>query len=188
MDMRAFYRSFGRANYRLSYCTQNSTLRRFNSTNAEHIQWVERFRPTDIPRHQFDLIFSRSSGAGGQNVNKVNTRATIKLSKEVWNQVCWLPLAVKQQLVPGRFPYITKSGGILVTSERTRSRQANLDDCFEKLCKGIKDSVVFFADPSDEAVSRWAKIHKVQDEKRLAAKKFQQSKKEFRRQRGSIDS
>lgn len=160
---------------------------RWNSTNAEYKAWIDAFKPRDIPRHQFDLVFSRSSGAGGQNVNKVNTKATIKLGKQQWADATWVPSAVKAQLVPGKFPYITKSGGILVTSERTRSRQANLDDCFEKLCQSIKDSAVFLADPSAEAVERWDHIRKVQNEKRLKDKKLRQSKKDFRKRVSIID-
>jgi protein subunit release factor B len=43
----------------------------FNSEEAAEIkQWLATFTQSSIPRDSFSYIFSRSSGPGGQNVNK----------------------------------------------------------------------------------------------------------------------
>jgi len=47
-------------------------FKRFNSTNAinEAKKWLQNLTPSKIPRNEFKITFSRSSGPGGQKVNK----------------------------------------------------------------------------------------------------------------------
>ena len=64
--------------------------------------WVQQFKlqgGLTPPRHANDytLSYSRSSGPGGQNVNKVSTKATVRLDLE--KAKTWLPEHVQQGLI-----------------------------------------------------------------------------------------
>jgi ribosome-associated protein len=83
-----------------------------------------------IPDSEFQFTFVRSSGPGGQNVNKVNTKAVLR----------W-PVAASPSLsgpVRARFlarysSRLTTAGELILTSQRYRDQSKNRDDCLDKL-------------------------------------------------------
>ena len=83
-----------------------------------------------VPQREFRFSYARSSGPGGQNVNKVNSK--VQLS---WNPTDSeaLPAEVLQRLLVQQRNRINKAGELLVTSERFRDRERNVSDCVEKL-------------------------------------------------------
>lgn len=146
-------------------------------------QWVSDLKPHDIPRTLFEISFARSSGPGGQNVNKLNTKACIKMSHSQWSKQTWIPQAIKEQLEANcSFTYLTKSQNLVVQSDRTRSRHENLEDCFQKLCNSIKNCVHFESNPSLEDIKKWEKISLRSNSERLDKKKRKSQKKQSRRQ------
>jgi ribosome-associated protein len=83
-----------------------------------------------VPRRELRFSYARSSGPGGQNVNKVNSKV----------QLSWkpsdsegLPDEVLQRLLVQQRNRINKLGELLITSERYRDREKNVDDCLRKL-------------------------------------------------------
>ena len=84
----------------------------------------------NIPSEQLEFTFVRSSGPGGQNVNKVASKAQLRwnpgksglLSPEVLQRL--------ETLFPAHF---TKEGDLLITSQKTRDQLKNREDCLEKL-------------------------------------------------------
>ena len=72
--------------------------------------------------------YSRSSGSGGQNVNKLSTKCEARLRVD---ETPW-PQAVKVRLKngPGQ---VTSSGDLIVVSERHRTQAANRKDALDKL-------------------------------------------------------
>lgn len=83
-----------------------------------------------IPKSELDWTFVRASGPGGQNVNKVASKAVLR-----WNVANSpsLPAEVKQRLQtqqPGRF---TSQGELILQSQRFRDQERNRQDCLEKL-------------------------------------------------------
>ncbi len=74
--------------------------------------------------------FSRSSGAGGQNVNKVNTKATLR-----WDVMGSpsLPNDVRDRFLRSYRRRITADGDFVLRSQRFRDRGRNVADCLEKL-------------------------------------------------------
>ena len=132
-----------------------------------------------VPKHLYSLKFSRSSGPGGQNVNKVSTKVTLSLSESFLYHI---PKLVLEQLVEKDFKYFNKSKKlILIQSDLTRSRESNVDDCFNKLAKEMNDIVYFRNTENDEVnQAKWKKIKQKTNEKRLQDKKRLKLKKEHR--------
>jgi peptidyl-tRNA hydrolase ICT1 len=153
----------------------------YSNAAAKSREWLRTLTQDQIPRDQFETVYSRSSGPGGQNVNKVNSKVTIKMDSHAWRTTNWVPDNVKIQLVPGKFPYITKTGVILVSSQRTRDRLTNLDDCFHKLCNAIKVTAYFPAERDLDDIKRWDDITKRTNEQRLLSKKDRSNKKHNRK-------
>ena len=84
----------------------------------------------EIPRAEFSLSFVRSSGPGGQNVNKVNSKV----------QLHWLvtrsrslPEDVRLRFVARYARQINGRGELVLSSQRYRDQSKNIDDCLAKL-------------------------------------------------------
>lgn len=83
-----------------------------------------------IPLEEFRFTFSRSAGPGGQNVNKVNTKATLRWSI---HESPSLPPDVRDRFVARYANWITQEGEVLITSQEFRDQPQNVSRCYEKL-------------------------------------------------------
>ena len=83
-----------------------------------------------IPLSEFEFTFARSSGPGGQNVNKVNTKATLR-----WpiTRSPSLPETVRQRFLAKYGNRVTGDGDLVLQSQRFRDAGRNVADCLEKL-------------------------------------------------------
>ena len=83
-----------------------------------------------IPRSELRLSFVRSSGPGGQNVNKVNSKVELR-----WNvsRSPTLPDDVRDRLLSRFSRRINHRGELVLTSQRYRDQLKNIDDCLAKL-------------------------------------------------------
>lgn len=87
--------------------------------------------PFRLNRDQVDLTFSRSSGAGGQNVNKVNSKAEAR-----WNIYYGeprLPEPVRRRFLERFRGRLDASGFVISVSELTRDRERNITDAIAKI-------------------------------------------------------
>ncbi len=83
-----------------------------------------------IPDDELRFSFARSSGPGGQNVNKVNSKAILRW--DVSNSPS-LPADVRERFVGAYGSRITVEGEIVIVGERFRDQPKNIADCREKL-------------------------------------------------------
>lgn len=168
---------------------------RFNSTtpssstnfSAKEIEtakkWLENFTHTQIPRRLFNIGYSRSSGPGGQKVNKTSSKATVSLEAGEWlsPQKCyWIPMPIQEQLKTKKIRYETKDSGLLIQSDTFRSRDMNADECFKKLLGEVKSKIYFAGEVSQEDKEKWQKLKVVSKERRLLDKKKHSEKKQNR--------
>ncbi|MEQ2300054.1 Peptidyl-tRNA hydrolase ICT1, mitochondrial [Ameca splendens] len=131
-----------------------------------------------IPVERLTVSYSRSSGPGGQHVNKVSTKAEVRFHV---NTADWIPEDVRQKIVEKNKNRINKAGELLVTSEVTRSQQRNLSDCLQKISAIIAEASVRPHEPSAEDIAlRAARIEK-RNNQRLKQKKIFSAVKNSRR-------
>jgi len=79
---------------------------------------------------EFEFLTSRSSGPGGQNVNKVNSKVELRFDIE---NSSLLTDDQKEILLVKLATKITSEGILSVVSQRDRSQLANKEDAIEKL-------------------------------------------------------
>ncbi|EPB71899.1 TSC-22/dip/bun family protein [Ancylostoma ceylanicum] len=89
-----------------------------------------------IPTESIEKRYSLSSGPGGQNVQKNATKVEIRFKLE---DADWLSDELKDGLANRLANRINAKGELIIESDRTRERNLNLADCFDKLRSTIYD-------------------------------------------------
>jgi ribosome-associated protein len=126
----------------------------------------------EIPTSEFEFTFMRSSGPGGQNVNKVSTKARLR-----WpvGQTQSLPEAVKERFTSRYHRRLTNEGDLILTSQRYRDQTKTVGDCLEKL-RELIDAVVDVPKPRKKTrPTRGSK------ERRLKEKRGRSQRKDLRK-------
>jgi ribosome-associated protein len=126
-----------------------------------------------IPLSEFDVQYTRSSGPGGQNVNKVNSKAV--LYWDVLNSPS-LPPGVRQRFRERYGHRLTTEGICVITSDKYRDQRRNVSDCMEKL-EALLLAVLVPPKPRKKT-----KPGKGAVERRLKQKKQRSEKKTWRKQ------
>ena len=123
-----------------------------------------------IPSSEFTFTFMRSSGPGGQNVNKVNTKVRLR-----WPVHSTQSLAadLKQRFVQKFRQRITIEGDFILTSQRYRDQSRNVADCLDKLRKMLLEVAVPPTRRKQIKPSR-AAIRRRLDQKRRRSRQKQQ--------------
>jgi len=83
-----------------------------------------------IPEEELRFTFVRSSGPGGQNVNKVNSKAVLRWSVGASRGV---PEDVRARFLVKYAGRVTSDGEVVIASQRFRDQRQNERDCLEKL-------------------------------------------------------
>ncbi|MEX1097448.1 MAG: alternative ribosome rescue aminoacyl-tRNA hydrolase ArfB [Planctomycetales bacterium] len=125
-----------------------------------------------VPRSEFEFSFVRSSGPGGQNVNKVATKARLR-----WPvlESPSLPEDVRERFVARNRRRITREGEFVISSQRYRDQARNVADCLDKLREMLADAAVAPKRRKKTKPSRGAR------ERRLTEKRQQSERKRRRR-------
>jgi ribosome-associated protein len=115
---------------------------------------------------------SRSSGPGGQNVNKVNSKVTLQ-----WNvsQSSAITVEEKEVIQHKLASHITKEGVLQVTSQEARSQLQNKEGVVQKL-----EHLLLKAFAKKKA-RKPTKPSKAAKQKRIQQKKLRGEKKKWRR-------
>ena len=128
-----------------------------------------------IPDAELRLSFARSSGPGGQNVNKVASKAVLHF--DVVKSPS-LPGDVKERFLKAYGSRVTNSGEVVIHSEEYRDQPRNIEACREKL-RGMVLAVL--RPPKKRRATKPTRGSKV---RRLNEKKRRSDVKEGRRYRG----
>lgn len=123
-------------------------------------------------RENAEAAFSRSGGPGGQNVNKVNTKVTLRVSVGSLAGLSEAEIIRLRELLGNR---ITLDDEIIVVSSEERSRRVNLERAYARLETLVADSARL---PKRR---RPAKPSRASREERLASKRLNSLKKAGRR-------
>jgi ribosome-associated protein len=125
-----------------------------------------------IPDAELLWSYARSSGPGGQNVNKVASKAVLRWDVGASPSV---PEEVKARLRAQQRRRITTEGELVLSSQRFRDQERNRQDCLEKLCEMVRTATVVQKARKKKRPTRASK------ERRLAEKRHQSAAKSTRR-------
>src|SRR4051812_34718183 len=83
-----------------------------------------------IPPRALEFKFIRSSGPGGQNVNKVASAVQLRLDLRAWPEI---DAHLKQRLKTLAGRKFTDDEQIVITAQRLRTQEQNKRDALERL-------------------------------------------------------
>ena len=125
-----------------------------------------------VPEEEIAFATSRSGGPGGQNVNKLETRVTLRFDL-AGSSV--LSAEQKARLRERLATRITKDGVLHVTSQRHRTQGANREAAVERFAELLRDNL------REEPPRRKTRPTRAARARRLDAKRRQGQRKQERR-------
>jgi ribosome-associated protein len=126
-----------------------------------------------IPDSELEESFIRSSGPGGQNVNKVSS--AVQLRFDVRASPSLTEIAREALLSGGR---LTRDGVLVITAQRFREQERNRADARARLAEILRQAA------TPKPVRRATKVPKASKRKRLEGKKH---RAEIKRGRAAPD-
>ena len=117
----------------------------------------------EIPESELAFSTSRSSGPGGQNVNKVETRVTLRFDLEASDS---LSDAQRERVRRKLASRINKEGILRVVSQKHRTQAANRDAARERFVTLLRDALTESRPRKRTRVSKAAKRKRLEDKRR----------------------
>ena len=131
-----------------------------------------------VPESAVSVRAVRSSGPGGQNVNKVASKVELRVDLD---RIQGLDARARERMQTLAAPRLAAGGRLLVTSQRTRDQSANLEDARDKVRALVARALVVPRERRPTRASAGAR------ERRLLAKKHRARVKRLRQGQGSDD-
>ncbi|HKE13115.1 MAG TPA: alternative ribosome rescue aminoacyl-tRNA hydrolase ArfB [Myxococcota bacterium] len=125
-----------------------------------------------MPLGELSFSYARSGGAGGQNVNKVSSKAVLRWPVRA---SAGLPAPVRARFLERFRHRLTADGDLLLTSSRFRDRGRNVADCIERLAAMLAEVA------SPPRVRKPTRRTRSAAEARLSEKRLTSRKKQTRR-------
>jgi len=121
-----------------------------------------------VPDGEFEWRFARSGGPGGQNVNKVASKALL-----IWHVAQTTSIAedVKIRLALQQKRFFTNEGTMIVVSQRHRDQDRNREDCLDKLRSMILQALAVPKARKKTKPSRGSKLRRLEAKRRRSATK-----------------
>jgi ribosome-associated protein len=121
-----------------------------------------------IPDDELHWSFARSGGPGGQNVNKVASKAILRWDVTATSS---LPEHVKQRLLVHQRKRITNEGELVLNSQRYRDQERNREDCLQKLREIILQAATLPKRRRPTKPTRGSRMNRLQEKRRRAGVK-----------------
>ena len=132
-----------------------------------------------IPDDELEWTYARSGGPGGQNVNKVSSKAVLRWRPGA--SAGLVPVAAWERM-KARFPSrFTVEGEVVLSSQEYRDQERNRQACEEKLAEMVRAALV---EPTPRKKTKPSKAAK---RRRVADKRLNSAKKQARRATGGDD-
>lgn len=128
-----------------------------------------------VPLDEFDWSYARSGGPGGQNVNKVESKAVLRWPVATSPSV---PGDVRARFLQKFHNRVTAEGDLVLSSQRFRDQERNRQDCLEKLTAMLLEAAT---PPKPRRATRPTKASK---RRRVEAKRRTSAVKARRRKPG----
>ncbi|KAJ8037398.1 Peptidyl-tRNA hydrolase ICT1, mitochondrial [Holothuria leucospilota] len=131
-----------------------------------------------IPVDKVNIKFSKSSGPGGQNVNKVESKVEMRFHVA---SAEWLPESVRELIQEKKKTKVNAKGELVIVSQKTRSQMKNVQDCLLKLRELIHEVQRKPKEPDEKSRAVWRMRQEKSTRERLKQKTLHANTKRDRK-------
>lgn len=126
----------------------------------------------EIPEEELTFLTSRSGGPGGQNVNKLETKVTLRFDLAGSPR---LTEEQRQRIRERLATRVTRDGVLQVSSQRHRTQAANREAAVARFAELVAEALQEEAPRKPTKVPRAVKRRRLEDKRRRSERKRQRA-------------